>query len=58
MQVFNPKSFALNAAEFSEDVLSEMRLIAGGHPDEDADLKLLGGLLDDDTGSQKTGFSE
>jgi len=48
----------VNAVELSEDVLSELRRIVGNHPDDDADIKLLGGLLDDDIGSQKAGFPE
>jgi prevent-host-death family protein len=38
----------LDAAEFSEDILAEMRKIAEAHPVDDSDLGLVGGLLQED----------
>jgi prevent-host-death family protein len=40
----------LEAVELSEDILSEMRRIADEHPVAEADLVILGGLLDEDNG--------
>jgi hypothetical protein len=42
----------LNAAALSEDVLAEMRRIADEYPVEDSEIKLIGGLLEEDIGSR------
>jgi PHD/YefM family antitoxin component YafN of YafNO toxin-antitoxin module len=45
----------LNAAALSEDVLAEMRRIADEYPVEDSEIKLIGGLLEEDIGSRTPG---
>jgi prevent-host-death family protein len=42
----------LQAAELSEDIIAEMTRIADQHPVDDADMGLMGGLLNDETASR------
>jgi len=48
---------ALDGVQLSEDLLSEMRRIAEECPVDDADLKLLGGLLDEDASGQSSALA-